>query len=55
MGDISLELGRADRAVDYFERAFAIDDRRAGLAYKVGLAHYRPAGRTRPPAPSTAR
>lgn len=41
LGDISLELGRHDRAADYFRRVIAIDDRSPRVLYKLAVAQYR--------------
>jgi tetratricopeptide (TPR) repeat protein len=41
LGDISLELGRVDRAADYFRRLIAIDDRNPRVLYKLAVAQYR--------------
>jgi tetratricopeptide (TPR) repeat protein len=41
LGDISLELGRVDRAAEYFERYVAVDERSARVYYKLGVARYR--------------
>lgn len=43
-GDTSLELGRANRAVERYETYVSLDDRSAAVWYKLGLARYR-AGR----------
>jgi tetratricopeptide (TPR) repeat protein len=41
LGDISLDLGRFDRAAEYYERHVALDDRNARVLYKLGVARYR--------------
>jgi tetratricopeptide (TPR) repeat protein len=41
LGDVSLELGRYERAAERYEAYLAIDDSSARLYYKLGLARYR--------------
>ncbi len=41
LGDISLDLGRVDRAADYFRRVIAIDDRNPRVLYKLAVSQYR--------------
>ncbi len=41
LGDLSLEMNRPERAVDYYGRYIAIDDRTARVLYKRGVAEYR--------------
>lgn len=43
-GDVSVALGRADRAVERYEAYVALDEQNARVLYKLGLARYR-AGR----------
>jgi tetratricopeptide (TPR) repeat protein len=44
LGDLNLQLTRFDRAIDQYRRYTSIDDQRAPVQYKLGLALYR-AGR----------
>ena len=41
LGDISLELDRLDRAIDYFRSYVALDDRNPRVLHKLGVALYR--------------
>jgi tetratricopeptide (TPR) repeat protein len=41
LGDISLDLGRVDRAAEYYERYVALDERNARVLYKLAVARYR--------------
>jgi tetratricopeptide (TPR) repeat protein len=41
LGDLNLELGRFDRAIEYYQRYLALDDRNAAILYRLGVAHYR--------------
>jgi tetratricopeptide (TPR) repeat protein len=41
LGDISLELGRVDRAAEYYQRHVALDERNARVLYKLAVARYR--------------
>jgi tetratricopeptide (TPR) repeat protein len=41
LGDLSLSMDRADRAVDYYQRFLSIDDTAARVHYKLGMARYR--------------
>ncbi len=41
LGDLYLELQRFDTAADHYQRYIVIDDRNAGVLYKLGLARYR--------------
>lgn len=41
LGDISLDLGRVDRAAEYFARYVTLDERSARVFYKLGVARYR--------------
>jgi tetratricopeptide (TPR) repeat protein len=41
LGDVSLELGRHERAAERYAAYLAIDDSSARLYYKLGLARYR--------------
>lgn len=43
-GDVSVEIGRPDRAIERYETYVALDDQNARLLYKLALARYR-AGR----------
>ena len=44
VGDVNVQLGRADRAAASYEAYIALDDQNARVFYKLGLARYR-AGR----------
>jgi tetratricopeptide (TPR) repeat protein len=41
LGDVNVELGRYERAVDAYRRFVGIDDRSATVFYKLALAEYR--------------
>ncbi len=41
LGDISLELGRLDRASEYYHRYIAVDDGNARVLYKLAVSQYR--------------
>ncbi|MEZ5288486.1 MAG: tetratricopeptide repeat protein, partial [Vicinamibacterales bacterium] len=41
LGDISLDLSRSDRAVEYYRRYLALDDRNPRVFYKLGVSLYR--------------
>jgi tetratricopeptide (TPR) repeat protein len=41
LGDISLDLGRVDRAAEYYQRYIALDERSPRVHYKLGVARYR--------------
>jgi tetratricopeptide (TPR) repeat protein len=41
LGDISLDLGRVDRATEYYQRYVALDERSPRVLYKLGVARYR--------------
>jgi len=41
LGDISLDLGRLDRAAEYYQRSVTLDERNPRVLYKLGVARYR--------------
>jgi len=41
LGDISLELGRLDRASEYYHRYIAVDEDNARVLYKLAVSQYR--------------
>lgn len=47
LGDVNTSLDRADRASERYEAYIALDERNAGVHYKLGLSRYR-AGRVEP-------
>lgn len=51
LGDVNEALGRHARAIERYEGRLALDERSAGVQYRLGLAHYRngnPQGALRP-------